>query len=211
VTAAISKPGGGGGKVDVIGGFLKDDGALIKVSDEESGRIKGGDGGTDGRRDSPRKDGAEQGARQGNTVLGGRAGGNAVENSVGFVAERAQRGDLRVHPMGPLVREYGVGEALHQESSLGRAKGFVHAVEGNQISVWWPVTFSHQGGEEATPPGFSEGIPQSCFRRVKEVDPLAGNGPHKSSVDLNSEEGKSFPHPVEDGQTAIGRAGKDAT
>jgi hypothetical protein len=73
------------------------------------------------------------------------------------------------------------------------------------------VALSHKGGEEALPPRFPQGIPQSCLGGVEQVDPLAGNGPHKGGMDINGEIGKSFSHPVEYGQAAIWRASEDAT
>jgi hypothetical protein len=73
------------------------------------------------------------------------------------------------------------------------------------------VALSHQGGEEALPPRLSKGVTKSGFGRVKEVDPLTSDGPYKGGVDLDREEGQSFPHPIKDGHAAIGWASKDAT
>jgi hypothetical protein len=130
VAAAVGEPGGGCGEVNIVGGFFKGDGALVQVGNKEGWRVKGGDRGAGGRRNSPRKNGAKQGAREGDAVIGSRACRNTVQNGIGFIAERAERRDLWVHAMGTLVREQGIGETLHQETAVGRAKRFIHAVEG---------------------------------------------------------------------------------
>jgi hypothetical protein len=105
MAAAIGEPGGSSGKVNVIGGFLKGNSALIQVSDEEGGRIKGRDWRAGRRRNRPRKNGPEQRARQGDAVVGSRARCDTVKNGVGFVTERTEGGDMRVHTVGTLMRE----------------------------------------------------------------------------------------------------------
>jgi hypothetical protein len=147
-------------------------------------------------------------------VIGGRTCRDAVQDGIGVVAERADGINLWIHPMSPFMREQGVGETLttlNQETSVGRAEGFIHSMEREKIRIRWPVSFCHQGCEKTLPPRSSKGISKSCFRGVKQVDPVARDGPHKCSVDFDGEEGKSLAHPIEDGHAAIGGAGKDAT
>jgi hypothetical protein len=131
VAAAIGEPGRGSGKIYVIGCFLKGDVALVQVGDEEGRRVEGGNGGTCRWRDGAWKHSAEQGARKGDTMVGCRAGRDSVQDGVGFVAERAEGRNLRIHTMSPFMCEQGVGETLHQETTVGGVEGFVHAMEGD--------------------------------------------------------------------------------
>jgi hypothetical protein len=48
--------------------------------------------------------------------------------------------------MGPFMCEQSVGETLHKEPTVGSAEGFIHAMEGNEVGVRWPVPFCHEGG-----------------------------------------------------------------
>jgi hypothetical protein len=112
--------------------------------------------------------------------------------------------------MGTFIGEHSVGEALHEEATVGSAKGFIHAVQGHQVSVRRPMTLSHQGVEEASSPCLAQNVPKGCLGGVKEMNPVAGDSPHEGSMDFDREEGKGLTHPVKDGQAAIGRTSKDA-
>jgi hypothetical protein len=46
--------------------------------------------------------------------------------------------------MSTFVCEQSVGQALHQQPTMGGAEGFIHAMKSEEVGVRWPMPFGHK-------------------------------------------------------------------